>query len=98
MINQSRSVRNKQIDYYSVYCKLVDKKKSRKEIMKELNIPYWKIREYEVYYFERTKKLTFDKYIFLSKRYKDEQIRKHYKIPVCEFNLFLEGIKDLRKI
>ena len=98
MFNQSRTLRKKQISRYSSYCELVDKKKARKEIMKKLNIPYWKVREYEDYFNGNTEQLTLKKYSILRRIYNNEQIRKRYKIPICEFQLFLNGIRTLRKI
>ncbi|MEK4667445.1 hypothetical protein [Niallia sp. FSL R7-0271] len=98
MIKKSQDNSVKQVSQYTRYCELMELNKTSKEIIKLLSIPHWKVKEYKDYYSDRTKRLTFNKYKILRKRFKDEQIRKHYKIPICEFNLFLEGIKNLRKI
>lgn len=81
-----------QISKYQHFIRLYKCKLSRKPIMKILQIPFWKLREYEEYYNDNTKVLTRKKYLELKKHMKNEQIRRRYKIPECEFKQFLRGM------
>ncbi|EAE0901547.1 hypothetical protein [Enterococcus sp. DIV1420a] len=69
-----------------------ESKRPRKAIMNILQIPFWKLKEYEDYYNGKTKRLTPEKYRQLRKFLTNEKIRIRYKIPECEFQKFLEDL------
>lgn len=75
---------------YQQFCLYKQKKLSRNKIRTLLNLPFWKLKEFEDYYSGKTKRLTYSKYKELRKQFSNESIRKHYKIPICEFQKFLK--------
>ncbi|MBO1102696.1 hypothetical protein [Enterococcus hirae] len=77
---------------YQRFVRLKESNRPRKAISNILNIPFWKLREYEEYYNGNTKPLTIKSYFHLQKFLTDEQIRRRYKIPRCEFNQFLKTV------
>ncbi|EGO7931071.1 hypothetical protein P0E64_08830 [Enterococcus faecalis] len=77
---------------YQRFVRLKESNRPRKAISNILNIPFWKLREYEEYYNGNTKPLTIQGYFHLRKFLTDEQIRRRYKIPRCEFNQFLKSV------
>ncbi len=81
-----------QVSKYQNFIRLYENKCTRKNIMSILQIPFWKLREYEEYYNGNAKQLTKKKYLELKKYMKNEQIRRRYKIPECEFKQFLRGM------
>lgn len=86
------SLTSYQVSKYQSFIRLYENKRTRKNIMNILQIPFWKLREYEEYYNGNTNHLTKKKYLELKKYMKNEQIRRRYKIPECEFKHFLRGI------
>lgn len=80
------------VSKYQYFIRLHENNCTRKNIMNILQLPFWKLREYEEYYNGNTKKLTKKKYLELKKYMKNEQIRRRYKIPECEFKQFLRGM------
>lgn len=81
-----------QVSKYQSFIRLYENKRTRKNIMNILQIPFWKLREYEEYYNGNAKQLTKKKYLELKKYMRNEQIRRRYKIPECEFKQFLRGM------
>ncbi|WP_458102788.1 hypothetical protein [Enterococcus faecalis] len=77
---------------YQRFVRLYETKRPRKAIMNILKIPFWKLRQFEEYYNENTKPLTKKKYLELKTFLSDEEIRRHHKIPECEFQQFLKGM------
>lgn len=82
------------ISKYERFVQLYESKRSRKTIMNILQIPFWKLREYEEYYNGNTKTLTRKSYLYLKTFLTNERIRRRYKIPKCEFRQFLKGIQS----
>lgn len=80
------------VSKYQQFIRLYENKRPRKAIMNILQVPFWKLREYEEYYNEKTKPLTRKGYLHLKTFLTNEQIRKRCKIPECEFRQFLKGI------
>lgn len=82
------------VSKYQRFIRLYESKRPRKTIMNILQIPFWKLREYEEYYNGNTKPLTRKGYLHLRKFLTNEQIRRRCKVPECEFRQFLKGIKS----
>ncbi|HEY0222741.1 MAG TPA: hypothetical protein VGC17_08145, partial [Lactovum miscens] len=77
------------ISHYKEFVRLYESRKSKKEIMRMIHLPFWKFKEFESYYLGKTRVLTYKKYLELRRNLKDEEIRRRYKIPKCEFKEFL---------
>ncbi|MFD1898963.1 hypothetical protein [Enterococcus termitis] len=82
------------VSKYQRFIRLYESKRPRNAIMNILQLPFWKLREYEEYYNGNTKPLTQKVYLRLKEFLTNEQIRRRYKIPECEFRQFLKGIKS----
>lgn len=76
---------------YQYFIRLYENKRTRNAIMKILQIPFWKLKQYEDYYNGDTKPLTRKGYLYLKKFLTNERIRRRYNIPKCEFKQFLNG-------
>lgn len=81
------------ISKYQRFVRLYETKRPRKAIMNILKIPFWKLRQFEEYYNGNTKPLTKKGYLELKNFLSDEEIRRHHKIPECEFQQFLRGMQ-----
>lgn len=80
------------VSKYQRFIQLYESGRPRKAIMNILQIPFWKLRQFEEYYNGNTKPLTKKGYLELKTFLSDEEIRRHHKIPECEFQQFLKGM------
>ncbi|EAD9907902.1 hypothetical protein AFR80_06600 [Listeria monocytogenes] len=76
---------------YDCFVELKEKALRKKAIMHQLKLTYHEFIFFENYYLGRTKKLTFQKYLYFKEFMRDEQIRKRFKIPKSEFIKFIQS-------
>ncbi|HAC0981442.1 TPA_asm: hypothetical protein GY030_09200 [Listeria monocytogenes] len=76
---------------YDCFVELKEKGLRKKAIMQQLKLTYHEVIFFDNYYCGRTKKLTFQKYLYFKEFMKDEQIRKRFKIPKSEYTKFIQS-------
>ncbi|EEU7817541.1 hypothetical protein HED71_002587 [Listeria monocytogenes] len=78
---------------YDCFVELKERGLTKKVIRHHLKIGYPEYLFFDNYYSGKTKKLTYNKYLYYKEFMKDEQIRKRFKIPKSEFIKFIDFVQ-----